>query len=189
MELYIPSKTKHKTNTKEIILIVVRRSTNLEDELKFYFQSLNTDYDWAWNYFIKLLSNHLKYEKKMVSIFCDDGLKIKNGSLPIATFWISIKKEYLSAVKKALTILIQFLWKNMQNQLKDVVDHLTNLKKKLNIYILLFNMRNYDWFQNPFIKFYLIFFWNYGKKNWLLYLVIIGLKMKNKVSLIDTFWI
>ncbi len=101
-----------KTNIKEMTPIVVEHLATLAEKIKFYFPTLNTDdYDWVRNPFIKISSNvglKLSEEEELVSLSSDRGLKIKHVELPIDTFWISIREEYPSVAKKALSILMQF---------------------------------------------------------------------------------
>ena len=83
-----------KTHVKEMMPIIVDHLTILQEKLRFYFPSLNVDhYDWIRNPFMEtptaaglILAKELSLEK----------------------FWISIKEEYPSTARKALSILIQF---------------------------------------------------------------------------------
>ena len=50
----------------------------------------------------------LAEEEELASISSDRGLKIKYDKLSLEKFWISIREEYSSTAKKALSILIQF---------------------------------------------------------------------------------
>ena len=50
----------------------------------------------------------LTEEEELVAISTDRGLMIKHKELSLEAFWISIKEEYVSISKKALTILLQF---------------------------------------------------------------------------------
>lgn len=95
-----------------MIPIVVQHLQTLEEKINFYFPSLDIEkYDWVRNPFIKFSSNiglTLCEEEKLASLSSDRGLKIKHTELPIDTFWISIRNEYPSVSKIALSILIQF---------------------------------------------------------------------------------
>ena len=47
-------------------------------------------------------------EEELVAIPTDRGLMIKHKGLALEAFWISIKEEYVSISKQALTILLKF---------------------------------------------------------------------------------
>lgn len=92
--------------------LIVEHLTTLEEKLSSYFPSLNTEqYDWIRNPFIENSSGFdltLIEEEELAAISTDRGLMIKHKELPLDTFWISIKEEYVSISKKALNILLQF---------------------------------------------------------------------------------
>lgn len=95
-----------------MIPIIVEHLQNLEEKINFYFPSLSTEkYDWVRNPFIKISPDNdltLCEEEELASISSDRGLKIKHAELPIDTFWISIREEYPSVSKTALSVLMQF---------------------------------------------------------------------------------
>ena len=79
--------------------IVFQHLTTLEEKFNFYFPSLKTDeYDWVRNPFIESSSNTgllLCEEEELACIPSDRGLTIKHVEVPIDTFWIAVKEEYL----------------------------------------------------------------------------------------------
>ena len=101
-----------KTHVKKMMPIIAEHLTTLEEKLEFYFPSLNVDrYDWIRNPFIEIPTDAglvLAEEEELACISSDRGLKIKYEELSLDKFWISIREEYPSTAKKALSVLIQF---------------------------------------------------------------------------------
>lgn len=96
----------------EILPMIIEHLSTLEEKLNHYFPSLNTaQYDWIRNPFVETTTEFnltLTEEEELAGVSTDRGLMIKHKELSIEAFWISIKEEYVSLSKKALTILLQF---------------------------------------------------------------------------------
>ena len=81
--------------------------------MDYYFPSINIEqYDWIRNPFIDIsiydAGFSLIEEEELATISTDRGLKIKHKETSIEQFWISIKEQYPSIARKALTVLLQF---------------------------------------------------------------------------------
>lgn len=96
----------------EILPMIIDHLSTLEEKLNHYFPSLNTaQYDWIRNPFVETTTEFnltLTEEEELAGLSTDRGLMIKHKEMSIESFWISIKEEYVSLSKKALTILLQF---------------------------------------------------------------------------------
>ena len=84
---------------KKMSPIVFKHLTHLEEKFNFYFPSLKTDeHEWVRNPFIESSTNTgltLCEEEEVACTSSDRGLKIKHAEVPIDTFWIAVKKDYL----------------------------------------------------------------------------------------------
>ena len=101
----------------EILPMIIDHLSTLEEKLYNYFPSLNTaQYDWIRNSFVETITEFnltLTEEEKLAELSTDRGLMIKHKEISIEAFWISIKEEYVSLSKNALTILLQFSTSNL----------------------------------------------------------------------------
>ena len=97
----------------DLIPLIVDHLAILEGKMNYYFPSINTEqYDWIRNPFIDISTDDVGFslteEEELVTISTDRSLKIKHKEMSIDQFWISIKEEYPSIARKALTVLLQF---------------------------------------------------------------------------------
>jgi hypothetical protein len=99
-------------STQNMIPIVVMHLTSLQDNIEYYFPSLNTEkYDWIRNPFVNDPSNigfSLRDEEELAIMSSDRSLKIKHSTEPIDTFWILMQNEFPALAEKALLVLLQF---------------------------------------------------------------------------------
>ena len=121
-----------KDNSDGLIPLIVDHLTILEDKMDYYFSSINIEqYDWIRNPFIDISTYDAGFslieEEELATISTDRGLKIKHKETSIEQFWISIKGEYPSIARKALTVLLQFSTSYLCEQGFSV---LTNIKCK-----------------------------------------------------------
>ena len=121
-----------KDNSDSLVPLVVDHLTILEDKMNYYFPSINIEQnDWIRNPFIDISTYDAGFslieEEELATISTDRGLKIKHKETSIEQFWISIKEEYPSISRKALTVLLQFSTSYLCEQRFSV---LTNIKCK-----------------------------------------------------------
>ena len=121
-----------KDNSDSLIPIIVDHLTILEDKMNYYFPSINIEQnDWIRNPFIDISTYDAGFslieEEELATISTDRGLKIKHKETSIKQFCISIKEEYPSISRKALTVLLQFSTSYLCEQEFSV---LTNIKCK-----------------------------------------------------------
>ena len=121
-----------KDNSDDLIPLIVDHLAILEDKMNYYFPSINiVQYDWIRNPFIDITTYDAGFslieEEELATISTDRGLKIKHKEISVEQFWISIKEEYPSIARKALTVLLQFSTSYLCEQGFSV---LTNIKCK-----------------------------------------------------------
>ena len=121
-----------KDNSDSLIPLIVDHLTILEDKMNYYFPSINIEpNDWIRNPFIDISTYDAGFslieEEGLATISTDRGLKIKHKETSIEQFWTSIKEEYPSISRKALTVLLQFFTSYLCEQGFSV---LTNIKCK-----------------------------------------------------------
>ena len=89
-----------KTHVKEMMPIIIDHLTILQEELRFYFPSLNVNhYGWIRNPFMEIPTDAgliLAKEEELASISSDRELKIKHKVLSLEKCWISIKEAFNS---------------------------------------------------------------------------------------------
>ena len=89
----------------EILPMIVEHLSTLEENLSYYFPSINTaQYDWIRNPFVETAidsSLTLTEKEELAAVSTDRGLMIKYKELSLEAFWISIKKQHVSISKKS----------------------------------------------------------------------------------------
>ena len=121
-----------KDNSDSLIPLIVDHLTILKDKMNYYFPSINIEQNNSIrNPFIDISTYDAGFslivEEELATISTDRGLKIKHKETFIEQFWISIKEEYPSISRKALTVLLQFSTSYLCEQGFSV---LTNIKCK-----------------------------------------------------------
>ena len=123
-----------KTCVTEIIPIIGKHLTYLENKIEQYFPSISIEeFDWIRNPFLDLsVINHYNFklckEEELASLSSNRTLKLNYAQLPMDAFWISVIGEHPTLSKKAIKYYCNSQLRNYVNW--DFPIFLNNIKTK-----------------------------------------------------------
>ncbi|KOC60752.1 SCAN domain-containing protein 3 [Habropoda laboriosa] len=106
---------KSMIKNKQLILDLTQPHLSLlQEKFNHYFFTINTEqYNWIRNPFLTDAENStealsLQIREEFIELRNDGTLKLNFSEMPLANFWISVKKEYPQISDKAIAILLPF---------------------------------------------------------------------------------
>ncbi|KOC62786.1 SCAN domain-containing protein 3, partial [Habropoda laboriosa] len=106
---------KSMIKNKQLILDLTQPHLSLlQEKLNHYFFTINTEqYNWIRNSFLADAENStealsLQIREEFIELRNDGTLKLNFSEMPLADFWISVKKEYPQISVKVVPILLPF---------------------------------------------------------------------------------
>lgn len=106
---------KSMIKNKQLILDLTRQHLSLlQEKFNHYLFTINTEqYNWIENPFVADPGNSteafsLQIREEFIELRNDRTQKLNYSEIPLADFWISVKKEYPQISDKAIAVLLPF---------------------------------------------------------------------------------